>query len=149
MIEFRISTPQDISCIMEIWNKAINATHHFLAFEDRLAIEKELFTFFPTVELTLACESSGCIIGFMYLHDGHMEALFVDPDYHGQGVGKAMVHTALAQSPELTIDVNKQNQQAVGFYTRIGFDQVGHSEFDSQDRPYPLIHLRYRQHSGN
>ncbi|TBL85769.1 acetyltransferase [Hafnia alvei] len=149
MIEFRPSTPKDISHIMKIWNKAIDATHHFLVLEDSLAIEKELLTFFPTVELTLACESSGRIIGFMYLHNGHMEALFVDPDYHGQGVGKAMIHVALAQYPQLTTDVNEQNQQAVGFYTRIGFDQIGHSKFDSQGRPYPLIHLRYREHTEN
>lgn len=149
MFEFRISTPLDISHIMKIWNNAIDATHHFLALEDRLAIEKELLTFFPAVELTLACGSSGRIIGFMYLHSGHMEALFVDPDYHGQGVGKAMVHLALAQYPQLTTDVNEQNQQAVDFYTCIGFDQIGHSKFDSQGRPYPLLHLRYRKHTEN
>lgn len=149
MVKFRTSTPQDISVIMEIWRKAIDATHHFLATEDRLAIEKELVAFFPTVGLTLACKASGQVIGFMYLHGGHMEALFIDPEFHGQGVGKAMVNTALVQYPQLTTDVNEQNQQALGFYTLIGFDRIGRSALDSQGRPYPLIHLRYRQRPEN
>lgn len=145
MFKIRPSAKQDTQRIMEIWCKAVDATHHFLAVKDRLSIEKELILFFPTVELTLACESTGQPVGFMYLHDGHMEALFVDPDYHGQGIGKALVKAALSQYSRLTTDVNEQNTQAVGFYERIGFERVGRSEVDSQGRPYPLIHLRFRQ----
>ncbi|WP_233968981.1 acetyltransferase [Pectobacterium polaris] len=145
MLKIRSSTKQDIPHILEIWCKAVDATYYFLAVKDRSAIEKELAVFFPTVELTLACESTGQPIGFMYLHDGHMEALFIDPDYHGQGVGKALVHTALSQYSRLTTDVNEQNAQAMEFYEHIGFERVGRSEFDSQGRPYPLIHLRFRQ----
>ncbi|WP_412177889.1 acetyltransferase [Pectobacterium parmentieri] len=94
----------------------------------------------------ITCESTGQAIGFIYLHDGHMEALFIYPDYHGQGVGKALVKIALSQYSRLATDVNEQNTQAVGFYERIGFERVGRSEVDSQGRPYPLIHLRFRQH---
>ncbi|AYH00915.1 acetyltransferase [Pectobacterium parmentieri] len=145
MFKIHPSTKQDTQRIMEIWRKAVDATHHFLTIKDRSAIEKELTLFFPTVELTLACKPTGQPIGFMYLHDGHMESLFIDPDYHGQGVGKALVKTALSQYSRLTTDVNEQNIQAVGFYERIGFERVGRSEVDSQGRPYPLIHLRFRQ----
>ncbi|GKV80630.1 acetyltransferase [Pectobacterium carotovorum] len=145
MFKTRPSVKQDTQCIMEIWCKAVDTTHHFLAIKDRLSIEKELALFLPTVELTLACESEGKPVGFMYLHDGHMEALFIDPDYHGQGIGKALVKTALSQYSRLTTDVNEQNTQAVGFYERIGFERTGRSEIDSQGRPYPLIHLRFRQ----
>ncbi|MCQ8231480.1 acetyltransferase [Pectobacterium carotovorum] len=145
MFKIRPSVKQDTQRIMEIWCNAVDATHLFLAVKDRLSIEKELTLFFPTVELTLACESTGQPVAFMYLRDGHMEALFIDPDYHGKGIGKALVKAALSQYPRLTTDVNEQNTQAVGFYERIGFERVGRSEVDSQGRPYPLIHLRFRQ----
>ncbi|MGG2473878.1 acetyltransferase, partial [Rhizobium sp. BR5] len=26
-------------------------------------------------------------LGFMLLHEGHMEALFIDPAHHGKGIG--------------------------------------------------------------
>ncbi|QQG27104.1 acetyltransferase [Pectobacterium carotovorum] len=145
MFKICSSTKQDTLRIMEIWCKAVDSTHHFLAIKDRLAIEKELSSFLPTVELTLACEPTGRAIGFMYLHNGHMEALFIDPDYHGQGIGKTLMRTALSQYARLTTDVNEQNTLAVEFYEHIGFERVGRSEVDNRGRPYPLIHLQFRQ----
>lgn len=144
MIGFRPSSAQDAPRIMEIWRKAVDATHHFLASADRAAIEEELAAFFPQVQLTLAINGTDRPVGFMLLHDGHMEALFVDPDHHGKGIGKALVRAALAQYPQLTTDVNEQNGQAVGFYERMGFERTGRSAVDGQGRPYPLIHLRFR-----
>ena len=38
-------------------------------------------------------------------------------------------------------DVNEQNAQAAGFYARMGFRVVSHSETDPSGRPYPILHL--------
>ncbi|MNW07434.1 putative N-acetyltransferase YjaB [compost metagenome] len=73
-----------------------------------------------------------------------MEALFIDPDQHGKGIGKALITLALAEHPALTTDVNEQNPGAIGFYEHMGFERTGRSTHDGQGRPYPLIHLRYR-----
>jgi len=43
-----------------------------------------------------------------------------------------------------SVDVNEQNQQAVGFYRRLGFEVEGRSEVDSMGKPFPLLHLRKR-----
>jgi putative acetyltransferase len=40
------------------------------------------------------------------------------------------------------LDVNEQNDQAVGFYRRMGFAAVGRSERDYTGKPYPLLHMR-------
>ncbi|MFT8211434.1 MAG: acetyltransferase [Symbiopectobacterium sp.] len=143
MLQFRPSTADDIPRIMDIWRKAVDATHHFLAPEDRAAIDVELCTFFPQVTLTLAVGPAGNIVGFMFLHPGHLEALFVDAACHGKGIGRALVNAVLVQHPQLTTDVNEQNEQAVAFYQRMGFVRTGRSAFDGQGRAYPLIHLRY------
>ncbi len=80
----------------------------------------------------------------MLIDDGHMEALFVDPEVRGQGVGAALVRHGLSRQPNMTTDVNEQNGQAVGFYEWMGFRRIGRSLLDGQGRPYPLIHLRYQ-----
>ena len=80
----------------------------------------------------------------MFVHDGHLEALFIDPDQRGNGIGKAFILRAIAAHPELTTDVNEQNPDALGFYENIGFVRTGRSALDGQGRAYPLIHLRYR-----
>lgn len=143
MVQFRSSTVADTAHIMAIWRNAVETTHFFVAPEHLVEIEAELRTFFPQVTLTLAVELSGNIVGFMYLHQGHLEALFVDADYHSKGIGRALIGVALAHYPQLTTDVNEQNVQALAFYQRLGFVRTGRSALDGQGRAYPLLHLRY------
>lgn len=144
MFKLRPSTHGDLDRILDIWRRAVDATHDFLAPEDRADIEREVAAFFPEVSFVVAVDASDRPQGFMFLQDGHLEALFIDPDRRGQGIGKALVQAALAAHPALTTDVNEQNLAAVGFYRRIGFEATGRSPLDGQGRPYPLIHLRYR-----
>ncbi|MBB4314501.1 acetyltransferase [Roseospira marina] len=129
---------------MDIWRKAVDATHAFLAPRDRAALDRELAAFFPHAPLLLAVDAAETPQGFMLLHDGHLEALFVDPDQHGRGFGTALIRAALSHRSDLTTDVNEQNPQALGFYTHRGFARIGRSAHDGQGRPYPLIHLRHR-----
>ena len=144
MFKLRPSTHRDLDRILVIWRLAVDATHDFLLPEDRADIEREVAAFFPEVSFVLAVDASDTPQGFMFLQDGHLEALFVDPDQRGKGIGKALVQAALAEHPALTTDVNEQNLAAVAFYRRIGFEATGRSPLDGQGRPYPLIHLRYR-----
>ncbi|MEM8630788.1 MAG: acetyltransferase [Pseudomonadota bacterium] len=144
MFELRHSTDLDLPRVMEIWRGAVDATHDFLTPDDRNVIEAEVSDLFPQVRLTLAVDRTGTPQGFMFLHEGHLEALFVDAHQHGKGAGKALVQAALADHPHLTTDVNEQNSRALGFYEHIGFERISRSTHDGQGRPYPLIHLKYR-----
>jgi len=78
----------------------------------------------------------------MHVEAEKMEALFVDPEFHGQGVGRALVAHALRALPAVKTAVNEQNLKAVGFYEHIGFVRTGRSPVDDQGRAYPLIHMR-------
>jgi putative acetyltransferase len=144
MVDIRPSTPADAARVVEIWNRAVDATHDFLTPQDRAAIGAEVEAFLPAAPLVLAVDADDRPLGFMLVDGSHMEALFIDPHSRGQGVGRALVAYALASQPELTTDVNAQNAQAVGFYERMGFAATGRSDLDGQGRPYPLIHLRRR-----
>ncbi|CAB3846917.1 Peptidyl-lysine N-acetyltransferase YjaB [Achromobacter pulmonis] len=144
MITFRTSTPADGERVVDIWRRSVDATHDFLTPQDRQAIEAEVVGFLPAAALDLALDASGRPQAFMLLDGSHMEALFVDPDARGAGVGRALVEEALRRHPDLTTDVNEQNAQAVGFYERMGFERTGRSDRDGQGRAYPLIHLRHR-----
>lgn len=144
MITFRTSTPADGERVVDIWRRSVNATHDFLTPQDRQAIEAEVVGFLPAAALDLALDASGRPQAFMLLDGSHIEALFVDPDARGAGVGRALVEEALRRHPHLTTDVNEQNAQAVGFYERMGFERTGRSDRDGQGRAYPLIHLRHR-----
>ena len=42
------------------------------------------------------------------------------------------------------VDVNEQNEQAVGFYKNYGFETVHRSELDSSGKPYPTLHMELK-----
>ena len=144
MIKIRKSTPADSPHILRIWQRAVDATHHFLTPEDRRDIEAEVVTLVPDAVFELVMDGQDKPLAFMLLCEEHMEGLFVDPTHRGIGIGRLLVEEALRRHPNLTTDVNEQNPQAIGFYERMGFERVGRSELDGQGRAYPLIHLRYR-----
>lgn len=143
MTSIRISRPDDGERAIEIWRHAVDATHHFLTLEDRQAIDEMVCDFLPQVPLWLAVDANDYPLAFMFIDNGHMEALFVDPAYRGKGIGATLVRHGLALHPSMTTDVNEQNLQALGFYEKMGFERTGRSAVDGQGRPYPIIHLKY------
>ena len=138
----RSSRPDEVDRLVEIWRRAVDATHHFLTPADRLAIEAEVRAIVPAARFVVACDARNEPMGFMLMAGAHLEALFIDPDHHGQGVGKALLQSAISEHDVITTDVNEANTQALAFYERIGFQTVGRSDRDGQARPYPLLHLR-------
>ena len=142
MLRIRMSRPSEASKVIQIWRSSVDATHDFLTVHDRQEIEKEVVSFFSETPVWVATNQDDQPLGFMFLHKGHLEALFVDASARGLGVGKQLISHALALHPDLSVDVNEQNQQAVGFYQHMGFQVSGRSERDSHERPYPLLHLR-------
>jgi putative acetyltransferase len=143
MIRLRPSRPEDGARVVAIWTAAVDETHDFLSAEDRIAIGQEVEAFLPGASLMLAVDDRDRPLGFMLIDNGHMEALFIDPQHRGAGVGAMMIDYALAVHPALSTDVNEQNAQAVDFYEHMGFERTGWSATDGQGRPYPLIHLRF------
>ncbi|WP_312552049.1 acetyltransferase [Massilia sp.] len=143
MITIRHSRANEGERAIDIWRRAVDATHDFLSREDRQAIDAMVCDFLPKVPLWFAVDANDEPLAFMFIDGGHMEALFVDPAHCGSGVGAALVRHGLSLHPAMTTDVNEQNAQALGFYEKMGFQRTGRSPLDGQGRPYPIIHLEY------
>ena len=141
-IKIRPSRRDDGDRVVNIWRAAVDATHHFLTPEDRQAIDAQVQQFLPHSPLWLAVDRQDWAVGFMGLSGSHLDALFIDPVFHDAGIGRQLVTLALRFHPVITVDVNEQNVQAVGFYERLGFVRFGRSSIDDQGRPYPILHLR-------
>jgi len=142
-VKIRKSRPADGPRVMQIWRRAVDATHDFLTPADRRAIDAEVAAFLPQAALDLAVDEADRALGFMLLDGNYMAALFVDPEHHAAGIGRLLVEEALRRCPDLLTEVNEQNVRALGFYQRLGFTRVGRSPLDGQGRPYPLIQLRH------
>ena len=144
----RLSLARELPLLLALWERSVRATHHFLAEADILFYKPLVRDMLPAVELWVAEEPPGNLAGFMVLEENKVEALFLDPDYFGLGLGRAMLNHARALKGPLTVDVNEANQGARVFYQRCGFVQTGRSPLDGTGKPFPLMHLRQRVGTG-
>ena len=144
VINIRRSRHDEGEKLIAIWCRSVDATHDFLSKEYRIELEKLVRSFLPEAPLWVAADEQDEPVAFMLLTGDHMDALFVDPEARGCGVGKLLIEHALSLAPTLTTNVNEQNEQAVGFYKKLGFRVTGRAGLDELGRPYPLLHLAYR-----
>lgn len=129
--------------VMRLWEASVRATHLFLKEEDIQFFKEIVPKYFTAIHLYAVRDMEGKITGFLGVSDNMIEMLFVDPNIRGQGVGKLLINFAINSLKLFKVDVNEQNEQAVGFYQHIGFSVVGRSEQDSMGKPFPILHLMY------
>lgn len=141
VISIRRSRHDEGKKLIAIWRRSVDATHDFLSKEYRAELEDLVSAFLPEAPLWVAVTEKDEPVAFMLLTGEHMDALFVDPTVRGCGVGKLLIKHALTLAPKLTTNVNEQNEQAVGFYKKMGFKVTGRSETDDLVKPYPLLNL--------
>ena len=132
----------DYPALIKLWEASVRATHHFLPEAEIMALKPLILEhYFDAVTLYCARTEEGNIAGFSGLHEGKLEMLFVAPEARGGGVGRLLVEHAIDQGGVTQVDVNEQNEQAVGFYLKMGFTVTGRSALDGQGKPYPLLHM--------
>ena len=143
---FRPSQAGDRDALHGIWDRAVRATHDFLAPYDHAEISAMLRRdYLGRADLTVAVATTPegeRPLGFMGMTGLHIDALFIDPASSGGGLGRRFVDMARQRGAPVTVDVNEQNRAALGFYLHLGFLQVGRSPRDGDGRPYPILHLR-------
>ena len=88
--------PADRPRLVEVWEAAVRATHHFLPEEDLQFYKRMLREqYFDLVRLTCLRDGDGTVQGFSGTAEDRLEMLFVHPDCHGQGFGKARYRVVL------------------------------------------------------
>lgn len=129
--------------LVDIWYRAVRQTHTFLTEQDMQFYHRMVQNgALREVEIWVELNESKQPTGFIGLDGTTIEMLFVDPDYHGKGIGSRLIRYAeTIKGSKLKVDVNEQNEGAYAFYQRYGFIQTGRSELDPSGRPYPLLHL--------
>lgn len=138
----RQATNADHPHLLNIWLRSVRATHHFLKESDIEELLPQLRDIYlPAVELWVAVDAEDCPLGFVGLNENHVEMLFIEPGLRGNGIGRTLLDHARGSRSQMSVDVNEQNPDAVGFYLHYGFIQTGRSPLDGEGRPFPLLHL--------
>lgn len=137
--------PSEYPEVLEVWEASVRSTHHFLT-ETDIAYFKPLILeeYLDLVELKCVRNESGKIMGFSGVAEKKLEMLFIHPAYIGKGIGKVLLHYSIENQEVTQVDVNEQNEQALGFYLHCGFQTVGRSELDASGKPYPILHMELK-----
>jgi putative acetyltransferase len=132
----------DYPDIVEVWEASVRVTHHFLREEDIVYFKPLILnTYLDAVELRCVKVDDNRIVGFLGVAGENLEMLFLHPDYRGKGIGATLLRYAIHQQRITKVDVNEQNEQAVGFYEHAGFTTIARSELDGTGKPYPILHM--------
>jgi putative acetyltransferase len=128
--------------ILNVWERAVLATHDFLTPTDFDEI-KELVANINFNDFQVFClTDQNSVLGFIGVADKKVEMLFIDPIYFGQGIGKQLLTFAVEELNADKVDVNEQNTKALKFYQKFGFETFERTEKDDQGRDYPLLRMK-------
>lgn len=144
IMNIRRAVAADRKTLVDIWLRAVRATHTFLTEPDIQSLlppTRDYLTADET-ELWVLCTDAGEVMGFMGLDGSKLDALFLAPEFHGRGGGRQLVRHAQQLRGELTVEVNEQNSAARRFYEACDFIVEGRSAVDDAGRPFPLLYMR-------
>lgn len=132
----------DLKKLSRIWLDASLIAHPFIG-ERRLLEQRTLIEdqYLPNAETWVAC-MDGQPCGFISLLDTFIGGMFVSPDQQGLGIGRQLISHALALKGELELEVYADNQQAVAFYARLGFQELSRRPRDDEGYAFENARLR-------
>lgn len=131
--------------LVQIWEDSVLATHYFLSPADFRTI-KEIVNAFDFHELQVLCAVQGDqVAGFIGVADRKVEMLFVSPEYFGQRLGLKLLQYAVTELQADRVDVNEQNQQALNFYRKFGFETFERTEKDDLGMNYPILRMELKR----
>jgi putative acetyltransferase len=137
-VSIRSADEADLDALTDVWERAARSSHTFMDPDDiasmRLFIRD---SYLPSMHVWLA-EAEGVPLGFVGAQGRHVELLYIDPPFHGRGLGTAL----LAHTAATSVEVYADNVTGVGFYRAQGFSEVLRRETDAIGRPYAMVVLR-------
>ncbi|ANN80401.1 GNAT family N-acetyltransferase [Bordetella flabilis] len=141
----RAAHPEDFDAIVGVWEASVKATHRFLSEGDVAALKPRIAgEYLPALRVHVCLDALHRIKGFVATSADKIEMLFIAPQAMGRGMGKALLRHAISDGHYL-VDVNEQNDQALGFYKRMGFEVVDRSPVDGQGKAFPILHMRLKR----
>ena len=140
--EIRPFHDEDKEALVAIWLEASRFAHGFLG-EERLQLQAEqVRDIYLKQAENWVIVHDGQAAGFIGLMDQFIGGLFIDPQIHGQGLGRQLLDHALELKKSLELEVYALNTQAHNFYLRNGFIETERHPVDAEGLPFAVIHMR-------
>ena len=123
-MQLRPYSESDLEAVLSSWENAARLAHPFMT-DDFLAQESNNVAeiSLPT-PATWVVEIGNKVQGFIALMGNEVGAIFLQPNFHGKGTGKALMDKAQELHGDLEVEVFKENPIGRKFYSQYGFVQL-------------------------
>ncbi|HEV8194380.1 MAG TPA: GNAT family N-acetyltransferase [Ktedonobacterales bacterium] len=105
---------EDLPRVVEVWEASVRATHGFLTEADIQFFKSLVGDDLMQLAVPACVRDGDGQVGFVGMEGVKVEAVFVHPAWRGQGIGPQLLSYAVETLGATELDVNEQNDQAVG-----------------------------------
>jgi len=120
-MKIRQYQPSDLNAVLDSWEVATRLAHEFMT--DEFIAQERINTaeiYLPNTD-TWVAEIDGNVVGFIALMGNEVGAIFLQPNFHQKGIGKALMDKARDLHGALEVEVFKENVLGRSFYLKYGF----------------------------
>ncbi|MFK7804150.1 MAG: GNAT family N-acetyltransferase [Anaerolineae bacterium] len=123
-IKLRKYGETDLDDVLSAWENASHVGHPFLT-KTFIASEKDNVAnmYMPNANSWVAVDQNR-VVGFISMVGNEVGGLFVQPAYHGRGVGWTLMNKAQKNHGDLEVEVFEKNAIGRKFYERYGFELI-------------------------
>ena len=137
----------DLEGVLNSWEVATRLAHPFMT-DEFIAQERANVAeiYMPNTD-TWVAELEGEVKGFIALMGNEVGAIFLQPNCHGQGIGKALMDKAQQIHGNLEVEVFKVNNIGRNFYSKYGFEQL--EEKPHEPTGQQVLRLKFTANKAN
>ena len=114
----------DLGSVLSSWEAATRLAHEFMTDEFIEQERKNVAEIYIPITDTWVAEIDDEVKGFIALIGNEVGAIFVQPECHGKGVGRALMDKAQELHGDLEVEVFKENIIGRKFYSKYGFEYL-------------------------
>ena len=140
-MQIRQYKESDLNAVLDSWEAATRLAHTFMSDKFIAQERKNVAEIYMPNTDTWVAELDGNVVGFVALMGNEIGAIFLLPNYHGKGIGKALIDKANELHSSLEVEVFKANAIGRKFYSRYGFELL--EEKHHEPTGQPLLRLRF------
>lgn len=117
----------DLEPVLNSWEVATRLAHEFMTDDFIAQGRKDTAEIYIPNTDTWVVEFAGEVKGFIALMGNEIGGLFLHPEFHGVGAGRALVDKAQKLHGNLEVEVFKANSIGRKFYDKYGFEHSAES----------------------